>query len=168
MRVQVLLPAPYSRESAGAPPGQTADYRLFQNHGKAYKGSKAIHDFFNVAGFGGTRNGATRQGGFGLGDVVNTYPGVPANLGVKALEYSPANVIKGGAQNGKTLLVIKDSFANSLAPFLTADYENILMLDLRYFNGSVKNLVSSGVTDIMFVGEMSNVAKDENLFKLLF
>ena len=78
-------------------------------------------------------------------------------------------LIKGGAQNGKTLLVIKDSFANSLVPFLTADYENILMLDLRYFNGSVKNLVSSsGVTDIMFVGEMSNVAKDENLFKLLF
>ncbi len=148
---------------------QTADYRLFQNHGEAYTASKAIHDFLNVAGFGGTRNGATRQGGFGLGDVVNTYPGVPANLGVKALEYSPANVIKGGAQNGKTLLVIKDSFANSLAPFLTADYENILMLDLRYFNGSVKNLVSSsGVTDIMFVGEMSNVAKDENLFKLLF
>lgn len=82
---------------------QTADYRLFQNHGEAYKASKAIHDFFNVAGFGGTRNGATRQGGFGLGDVVNPYPGVPANLGVKALEYSPANVIKGGAEIIKVL-----------------------------------------------------------------
>lgn len=78
-------------------------------------------------------------------------------------------LISGGAQNGKTLLVIKDSFANSLAPFLTADYENILMLDLRYYNGSVKSLLASaGVTDIMFVGEMSNIAKDENLFKLLF
>lgn len=85
---------------------QTADYRLFQNHGEAYKASKAIHDFFNVAGFGGTRNGATRQGGFGLGDIVNTYPGVPANLGVKALEYSPANVIKGGAE---IIKVLKDA-----------------------------------------------------------
>jgi hypothetical protein len=85
---------------------QTADYRLFQNHGEAYKASKAIHDFFNVAGFGGTRNGATRQGGFGLGDVVNPYPGVPANLGVKALEYSPANVIKGGAE---IIKVLKDT-----------------------------------------------------------
>ena len=82
---------------------QTADYRLFQNHGEAYTASKAIHDFLNVAGFGGTRNGATRQGGFGLGDIVNTYPGVPANLGVKALEYSPANVIKGGAELIKVL-----------------------------------------------------------------
>lgn len=85
---------------------QTADYRLFQNHGEAYTASKAIHDFLNVAGFGGTRNGATRQGGFGLGDVVNTYPGVPANLGVKALEYSPANVIKGGAE---LIKVLKDT-----------------------------------------------------------
>lgn len=82
---------------------QAADYRLFQNHGEAYTASKAIHDFLNVAGFGGTRNGATRQGGFGLGDIVNTYPGVPANLGVKALEYSPANVIKGGAEIIKVL-----------------------------------------------------------------
>jgi hypothetical protein len=85
---------------------QTADYRLFQNHGEAYTASKAIHDFLNVAGFGGTRNGATRQGGFGLGDVVNPYPGVPANLGVKALEYSPANVIKGGAE---IIKVLKDT-----------------------------------------------------------
>ena len=85
---------------------QTADYRLFQNHGEAYTASKAIHDFLNVAGFGGTRNGATRQGGFGLGDIVNTYPGVPANLGVKALEYSPANVIKGGAE---IIKVLKDT-----------------------------------------------------------
>ena len=87
---------------------QTADYRLFQNHGEAYTASKAIHDFLNVAGFGGTRNGATRQGGFGLGDVVNTYPGVPANLGMKALEYSPANVIKGGSEIIKVLKAAKN------------------------------------------------------------
>lgn len=78
-------------------------------------------------------------------------------------------IISGGVQNGKTLLVIKDSFANSLAPFLTADYENIIMLDLRYYNGSVRGLVeSANVTDILFVSEMSNLANDENLFKLMF
>ena len=75
-----------------------ADYRLFQNQGIAYTASKATHDFLNLVGFGGKVNGAKRTGGFGLGDFVNTYPGVPANLGVKALEYSPANVIKGGVE----------------------------------------------------------------------
>lgn len=79
-----------------------ADYRLFQNHGIAYAGSKWTHDFLNLVGFGGKVSdenlGAGRQGGFGLGDFVNTYPGVPANLGVKVLEYSPANIVKGGAE----------------------------------------------------------------------
>lgn len=75
-----------------------ANYRLFQNQGIAYSASKATHDFLNLAGFGGKVGAATRQGGFGLGDFVNTYPGVPANLGVKVLEYSPANIVKGGAE----------------------------------------------------------------------
>lgn len=83
---------------------QTADYRLFQNQDMAYQVSKRMfHDLPNLIGFGGTVEGAERKGGFGLGDIVNTYPGVPANLGVKALEYSPANVIKGGAEIIKVL-----------------------------------------------------------------
>lgn len=86
---------------------QTADYRLFQNQDMAYQVSKRMfHDLPNLIGFGGTVEGAERKGGFGLGDVVNTYPGVPANLGVKALEYSPANVIKGGAE---IIKVLKDA-----------------------------------------------------------
>ena len=86
---------------------QTADYRLFQNQDMTYQVSKRMfHDLPNLIGFGGTVEGAERKGGFGLGDIVNTYPGVPANLGVKALEYSPANVIKGGAE---LIKVLKDA-----------------------------------------------------------
>lgn len=75
-----------------------ADYRLFQNQGAAYGISKAAHDYANVVGFGGEVEQGRRTGGFGLGDFINTYPGVPANLGVKVLEYSPANIVKGGAE----------------------------------------------------------------------
>lgn len=78
-------------------------------------------------------------------------------------------IIRGGAENGKTLLVIKDSFANSLVPYLTADYENIIMLDLRYYMGSIQELVDAeNVTDILFVNEMSSFAKDTNIIKLTF
>ena len=74
-----------------------ADYRLFQNNGLAAQFSKVIHNAFNIAGFGGEvgLNHAGREGGFGVGDLINPYPGVPANLGVKMLEYSPANAVKG-------------------------------------------------------------------------
>lgn len=40
-------------------------------------------------------------------------------------------------RNGKTLFVIKDSYANSLIPLLTPHYEKIYVVDLRYFNGSL-------------------------------
>lgn len=73
------------------------------------------------------------------------------------------------ADNGKTLLMIKDSFANSLVPFLTADYGHIIMLDLRFFREPVQTICDyEGVTDILFVGEMSSIASDKNLIKLSF
>ena len=77
--------------------------------------------------------------------------------------------ITGGCRNGKTLLIIKDSFANSLVPFLTADFENIIMLDMRYYMGSARQLISQeGVDEILFVAEMSGLANDNNLVKLRF
>lgn len=42
-----------------------------------------------------------------------------------------------GCKNGKSLVLIKDSFANCMVPYLTSNYENIVMLDLRYLNSSV-------------------------------
>ncbi len=78
-------------------------------------------------------------------------------------------VITGGCDNGKTLLVIKDSFANSLVPMLTADYETIIMLDMRYYMGSAQQLIAeNGVDEILFVAEMSGFANDKNLVKLGF
>lgn len=38
-------------------------------------------------------------------------------------------------RNGKTLFVIKDSYANCFVPLLIPYYEKIYVMDLRYFNG---------------------------------
>ena len=44
--------------------------------------------------------------------------------------------ITGGAQNGKTLLVIKDSFANCMIPFLAEDYEKVVVnIQMPNMNG---------------------------------
>ncbi len=40
-----------------------------------------------------------------------------------------------GCHNGKTLFVIKDSYANCFVPMLIPHYEKIYMMDLRYYNG---------------------------------
>ena len=39
-----------------------------------------------------------------------------------------------------SLLILKDSFANSFAPYLLGDYSRITMIDSRYYRGSVTEL----------------------------
>jgi hypothetical protein len=52
-------------------------------------------------------------------------------------------------------------------PFLTDDYETIIMLDLRYFSNSVSELMDAeSITDVLVLYELSNFAADRNLFKL--
>ena len=76
--------------------------------------------------------------------------------------------LTGGCRNGKTLLVLKDSFANCLAPLLTADYETVLLVDLRYYPGSVRALLTQAAPDaLLFVYEMSGLASGDDFVKLL-
>lgn len=42
-----------------------------------------------------------------------------------------------GCKNGKTLVLLKDSFANCIIPFLSNNYENIIMIDVRYLGSSI-------------------------------
>lgn len=44
-------------------------------------------------------------------------------------------------RNGKTLFVIKDSYANSMVPLLTPHYERIYVVDLRFYNGRLSALM---------------------------
>ena len=45
------------------------------------------------------------------------------------------------AAAGKSLFVIKDSYANCMIPFLTEHYETVYVLDLRYYNASLFSLL---------------------------
>ena len=74
-------------------------------------------------------------------------------------------VITTGVENGRHLLLVKDSFANSFVPFLTGDYETITMLDLRYFRGSVQELAAEA-DDILVLTEITNLAASGEYFKL--
>ena len=76
--------------------------------------------------------------------------------------------IKTKNKTGKTLLVIKDSFAHNLAPFLIKDYDRIIMLDLRYFNKSLKKYLSENkITDLLVLYSTPDFAEDANIGRLL-
>ena len=76
--------------------------------------------------------------------------------------------IKTENKTGKTLLIIKDSFAHNLAPFLIKDYDRIIMLDLRYFNKSLKKyLTENEITDLLVLYSTPDFAEDANIGRLL-
>ena len=56
--------------------------------------------------------------------------------------YGVVEIHSHNTTNGKTVVVIKDSFANCMVPFLTDNYENIVMVDPRYLGGSIMNALS--------------------------
>lgn len=75
--------------------------------------------------------------------------------------------IKSQNENGKTLLLLKDSFSHSLAPFLANDYENVILVDLRYYNGSIKSFIGeNNVTDVLAIYHFSTLESDTNMVKI--
>lgn len=54
-------------------------------------------------------------------------------------------------KNGRTLCIIKDSYGNALPSFLTASFEHIYVIDMRYFKqNAITFMKERGVTDLLF------------------
>ncbi len=61
-------------------------------------------------------------------------------------------------KNGRTLMVLKDSFANSFLPCIVGDYEKIIMVDERYAFIDVGQLaVDSGADEMAVIREIISV-----------
>ncbi len=70
----------------------------------------------------------------------------------------------GGEGKKDSLLVIKDSYADCLVPFLTRHYSHITLVDLRYFKGNMSELRDSGgFDDILIVYGFSDICNDVNV-----
>lgn len=65
--------------------------------------------------------------------------------------------IKTSRPNGRSLFVIKDSYANCMIPLLTQHFETIYVLDLRYYNGPLYDLMEQYVTEKTDVLVLYNV-----------
>lgn len=72
------------------------------------------------------------------------------------------------AGTGKQLIVFKDSFGHALIPFLANHYDEIVVLDLRYYNYPVSDLLNEmPEADVLMTYNVSWLAQDTNLAKLL-
>ena len=78
--------------------------------------------------------------------------------------YAEVNIETGttenGQQNDEKLLIIKDSFANSMVPFLLDGFSEITLVDTRFYRGDISQLAED-YDRVLLVYSVNNFAKEK-------
>lgn len=81
---------------------------------------------------------------------------------------SPLIHIHNSALSPSSLLLIRDSYSDSIAPFLSQSYSDIYLVDLRYYKDSIQQFIQEHpVNEILVMYSMKNFAEDNNLGLLI-
>lgn len=73
--------------------------------------------------------------------------------------------------NDKKIAVVKESYGNSFVPYLTADYEEVHVIDFRYFEGSLKSYMQDNdIDEVIFVNNVmaANTAVQVDRIRSIF
>lgn len=71
------------------------------------------------------------------------------------------------AGSGRRILVIKDSYAHCFVPFLLPEFDEIDVLDIRYYNQRLSDLIEQGAyTDLLFLYNAAGFAEDTGVSRL--
>ena len=80
----------------------------------------------------------------------------------------PVIEIETSLDSTRSLLVIKDSYANCFIPFLIPEYRSITVVDPRYYYDDLDALMrSKNFTDVLFLYNVNTFAEDTNLKTVL-
>lgn len=83
-----------------------------------------------------------------------------------ALMYLDRPLIRIQSSNckcNKKILMIKDSYADAVTPYIAANCAYVDIIDLRHFNGSIKNFLSKNNYDIVIVMMRSSGMIQDNI-----
>ena len=72
--------------------------------------------------------------------------------------------IRTASESSRRLLLVKDSFANSLLPYLALSYREIYVFDPRYNRDSLRQFAADcGADEILVLYQTANFAQDANI-----
>ncbi len=72
-------------------------------------------------------------------------------LGTDAIHTKITTDVK----NGRKIAVFKESYGNAFSTYLVSSFEEIYIIDIRYFNKNVVTyLKSNGITDVLFINNV--------------
>jgi hypothetical protein len=80
----------------------------------------------------------------------------------------PVVDIKTTSKSEKTLLLVKDSYANSFVQFLTPYYKEVIMVDPRYYYEDIEKLMKENdITDVLYLYNANTFFNDSSLASVL-
>ena len=80
----------------------------------------------------------------------------------------PIVKIRTMADSDRTLLLLKDSYANCFVPFLTSSFREIVLVDPRYYYGNIEELLlEQNFTDILILYNLNTFLQDDVLHFVL-
>ncbi|MBS5215556.1 MAG: hypothetical protein KHY79_06960 [Clostridiales bacterium] len=69
--------------------------------------------------------------------------------------------------DGSACVVIKESYGNAFVPFLVDHYQDVYVVDYRYYTGSLSYLViSKGIQDVIFLNNAEALSSDDVVSKI--
>jgi len=93
-------------------------------------------------------------------DYYNKSPYSTYFYGGEALTITHNNLLN----DRKKVLILGDSFANSLTPFLALGIEDIDAIDLRHFNGSLETYINKNNYDVVIIVYNPSLFGDDTLY----
>jgi len=86
--------------------------------------------------------------------------------GVHALTTIKSDLGPKGADLDK-LLIVKDSYAHSFIPFLTQHVEDIRVIDIRYYNGSIGDyMAENGIRNVLLLFNTATFVDNGEILKI--
>lgn len=75
--------------------------------------------------------------------------------------------IRTNIDTDRRLLLVKDSYANAMLPFLVDNFSEINIVDLRYFTGSMKDIIhNNDITDVLLLYNVNTFNSDSSILSL--
>lgn len=75
--------------------------------------------------------------------------------------------IRTNVESDRKLLIIKDSYANSMLPFLVNNFSEINVIDLRYYTGTIQDILNNNdITDVLVLYNINTFNSDSSILNL--
>jgi DHHW protein len=111
-------------------------YYLFRDSINFYVGSNTIGAWNKSKMYGEGASGPNSYSVFLQGDL-------------------PIVKIETQKKNGRKIAVVKESYGNAFAPWLSNNYEKVIVVDQRYYTGDfIKMLKAEGINELLFINNI--------------